>query len=209
MKRGLKMARRSNPTINTGRIQPATRVLILPFLLQTYEEVDYILDSMLPDFKRLFAEKGYELLEFSEIGFSRFYTQVPIKSMEDLSRLKMWTWEGEELADAILHDVGIENTIGTSLFAAKEALENGIVDAYFNTFYAQVVLQWYPYAKYMANFNFGYTPCAFLVKKDYYQSLPVELRYTLEQALGLIFRPLREIVRGDEEKAYQEGKRGY
>ena len=41
--------------VGLGRIQPAVRVVFLPFLLQSYEEADYVLDSMMPDFKRLFA----------------------------------------------------------------------------------------------------------------------------------------------------------
>ena len=64
-------------TVNgLGVIQPAMKVLMLPLLFRSYEEVDYILDSMFPRFRQLVEERGYMLLGFTELGFGRIFSRA-------------------------------------------------------------------------------------------------------------------------------------
>lgn len=195
--------------IGLGRVQPAVRVVVLPFLIRNYEEADYVLDSLSPDFQRLFVEKGYEFLGFTEVGFSYLYTQSPIHTTDDLGRLNMWTWEGDQLLEGILHDVGITHTFPSPLFQGKADLESGRVNAYYNTLYGQLVLGWYQHAKYLSSFTFGYCPCGWLIKKDVFENLPADLQTILKQASELIFQPIRDMIRTENYKA-REGliKRG-
>ena len=187
--------------VGLGMIRPEIRVLLLPFLLRNYAEIDYIIDSMFPEFRRMFEEKGYALLGFTEVGYPRIFTRKPIRSLEDLQERKIWTWAGEDLTEAIIRDLGIRQVVPMSLFKAKEALEKNIVDAYYSPCYAQIGLQWYQHATYMSSFRIGYTPAALVLDKRYYDNLPPDVQTILQQAVDFLLKPFREIIRKEEEMA--------
>ena len=189
-------------TINgMGLVNPEFRVLLLPFLIRNYAEEDFILDSMFPEFQQLAAEKGYALLGFTEVGFNRIFTREPLQSIQDLSRVKMWTWGGEDLVESVLKDVGFSNTVPLPLLEVKSALERGTVTAYYCPCYAQAGLQWYRNAGYMSDYTFGYSPGAVVIDIKYFQSLPADIQNTIRQAMDFILKPLRVVVRDEEEKA--------
>ena len=185
--------------VGLGMIQPAIRVLLLPFLLRNYAEVDYIIDSMFPAFQRMFAEAGYVLLGFTEMGHPRLFTQKPIRTLEDLRNNKVWTWAGEDLTELIIRDLGIRQVVPLTLFQAKDALEKGIVNAYYSTCYPQIALQWYQHTKYMSDFKIGYSPAALVMDKRFYDRLPPDIQTIIQQAVDFLLKPFREIIRKEEE----------
>lgn len=187
--------------VGLGAIEPAIRVLLMPFLLRNYEEVDYILDSMLPEFQRMYDRKGYVLMGFTEVGFPHVFSQKPLTSIDDFATVRMWSWEGEDLVQAVLGDLGFSRIFPSSLYDAKKRLEAGIVDAFYVPCYAQLGLQWYHHAAYMSDFTVGYTPAAFVMKKDYFTQLPPDVQYAIQQAFEFILKPLRNVIREEEEKA--------
>ena len=68
-------------------------VLQVPFLFQKYEEADAILKKMDSFFRKGFEENGYILLGWSEAGFVYLMSTVPISSVADLKKAKVWIWE--------------------------------------------------------------------------------------------------------------------
>src|SRR4030042_2544495 len=64
-------------------------VLQVPFLFQTYEEVDFILKKMDSFFKKGFEDNGYVLLGWSEGGFINLMSTLPISSVADLKKAKV------------------------------------------------------------------------------------------------------------------------
>jgi TRAP-type C4-dicarboxylate transport system substrate-binding protein len=82
-------------------------VFQIPFLFNTYDEVDYVLKKMDGFFKKGFADKGYILPSWSEGGFIRMMSTQPIASLDDLRKAKIWTWEDAPMAKAIFYEAGI------------------------------------------------------------------------------------------------------
>src|SRR5262245_6100207 len=50
-------------------IEPSIRVLELPMLFETQDEVDYVATKMWPYFQKKFEKKGFRLAERGEIGW--------------------------------------------------------------------------------------------------------------------------------------------
>lgn len=184
-----------------GMINPAVRIVLSPFLLRSYEEVDYITEELYPDFQRLFEEKGFLLLGFTEVGFPRLFTKKRVNTYEDFTNLRLWTWQGEDLAEAILKDWGVKQLFPLSLPDLITALEEDMVDAYYSPCYAQVAMGWYREANYMVDILIGYTPAVFVMEKKYFSRLPADVRYLIQQAMDFTLKPLKQIIRAEEEKA--------
>src|SRR5438477_2502677 len=55
-------------SIGLGLIQSEVRVLELPMLVQSYQELDYVRNALDGDLRRKFEEKGYVLLAWGDVG---------------------------------------------------------------------------------------------------------------------------------------------
>ena len=67
---------------------PETQILGLPFLFQSYEEIDYLLEKLHPHLQKLFEKRGFILVGWLEAGRHYWFSQIPIKTIEDFkSRL--------------------------------------------------------------------------------------------------------------------------
>jgi TRAP-type transport system periplasmic protein len=78
--------------VGLGDILPEVRVLDLPFLFETSEEVAYVYNAMNEYFMRAFEEKGYVLLGWVPVGWVHFFSVPKIESIEDLRLSRPWLW---------------------------------------------------------------------------------------------------------------------
>ena len=82
-------------------------VVQIPFLFDSYQEVDFIMSKLEPVFKKGFAEKGYELLGWTEGGFVRLFTIRPVVTLEGLQKSKVWTWTDAPMTNAIFDEADV------------------------------------------------------------------------------------------------------
>ncbi len=65
-------------------VVPELNVLLAPYLFDSVEEVDFVIDHYLtPAFSELFAAKEMELLQWAEVGWTHVYGLTPIVTPED------------------------------------------------------------------------------------------------------------------------------
>ncbi|MCX5868565.1 MAG: TRAP transporter substrate-binding protein DctP [Proteobacteria bacterium] len=186
-----------------GLIDPAFKILEIPFLLQNNEEVDFVVNKMKPIFTRMLEAKEFFLAGFLDVGFAYIFTKEPITSLDQLSKFKMWTWAGEPVAEAFLKRIGFVNLVPTPLTETLTALQTGMVNSFFVTLYAGVALQWHTQAKYISNFKLGYSPAAILIDKKFFDSLPPDFQKIIMDAWNQYLPELIRLIRIENEKAYK------
>jgi len=184
-----------------GIIQPAIRAVALPFLFRSFEEVDYVFKTMDGDFKRLFEEKGYSLLGFTEVGFVRVFSQDPIRNIEDISRMRMWSWEEWDLLEVIFQELGFTQLLKLPVQEVYSNLKANRIDSFCSTCYALLSVQWYQIAEYMSDFDLGYGMAGLVVKQDFFASVPKDVQYIIYQGTEFMTKPMTELIRRDEAKA--------
>src|SRR5215475_5610850 len=79
-------------SIGLAMIDESIRVLELPMLFESAEEVDYVADKMWPYFQKKFEKKGFKLNDRGEVGWIYFMSKKEVKSIDDLKGLKLWLW---------------------------------------------------------------------------------------------------------------------
>lgn len=127
--------------VGLGAIQPAARILDLPFLFNTVQEVDAVREGMFERFAGLFREKDFELLGWAEVGFVHFFSKQPIRSLDDLRQQKMWLWEGDPLASAYFKELGLK-PVPLALPDVLTGFQTGMINAAYASPYGASVLQW-------------------------------------------------------------------
>ena len=183
-----------------GEILPETRVLELPFLFRSSEEVDYVVGKLNDYFRKAFEEKGYILLGWADVGFVHIFTNVPAKDLGALKQVKMWTWEGDPLASATFKACGI-TPIPLSVTDVTTGLQTGMVNGVYSSPLAMVALQWFTKVKYMSTPPMTNATGAVLITKKMFDTLPEDLKSVLMDECKTFLRKLVETSRKDNEES--------
>ncbi|MBI3112461.1 MAG: TRAP transporter substrate-binding protein DctP [Ignavibacteriales bacterium] len=189
-----------------GEIAPMVRILDSPFLLRNYAEVDFLYQQFDKEFQKAFEEGGYVLLGWAEVGFVHVFTNAPIRKPDDLKGIKMWTWEGDPIAETSFKALGI-NPIPLSLDNVLTSLQTGLIDAFYTSPYAATVLQWYTRVKYMVDAPLADAAGAVLISKKYFDTIPTDLQEILVRNGRTYLSKLTRLSREDNKKSVEEMKK--
>jgi len=152
-------------------IFPEMDVLQVPFLFQTYEEVDAVLKKMDTSFRKGFEDNGYVLLGWSEAGFVYLMSTVPIASVADLKKEKVWIWEDSPMSKAIFGEAGVK-AIPLTVPDVLVGLQTGLVDVVYAPPTGAISFQWFTKIKYLTDVPLVYLAGGVVVKKEIFRQIP-------------------------------------
>jgi TRAP-type transport system periplasmic protein len=185
-----------------GPVVPDFRVMGIPFLFNSYEEVDYVRNGLLPYFEKAFAEKGMELVAMTEVGFVYSMSTRPLLTLDDLEKTKSWVPAGDPISASFLEQLGI-SPIPLEIPDVLTALQTGMVETVYNSLYGSIVLQWFTKAKNISDTPFGYAYGALLLDKKKFSRLPPEYAALIKTSADRHFSLLIEDTRKSNEEARQ------
>ncbi|MEM9303044.1 MAG: TRAP transporter substrate-binding protein [Pseudomonadota bacterium] len=77
-------------------VVPELSIILAPFLFDSRDEVDYVMDEYLADvFTDLFAAKGLHFVQWAEVGWTNIYSREPVLAPDDVSGLAFRTSPAE------------------------------------------------------------------------------------------------------------------
>lgn len=154
-----------------SEVIPDFRILSIPFLFNSYAEVDRVVAGLLPTFQKGFNENGMELLAMSEVGFVYSMSTRPIDSITKLRQSKCWAPENDPVSQAFLKTIGI-TPIPLTIPDVLSSLQTGLVDTVFNSLYGSIVMQWFTRTNYLTDVPFGYAYGGLIFSKSAFDKLP-------------------------------------
>ena len=175
-------------------------VIHIPFFLQNYEEVDYVLKKMGPYFKKGLEDNGYILLGWSEAGFTYLLSTVYVSSVDDLKKAKVWIWQESPMAKAIFHEAGVA-AIPLSLPDVLVGLQTGLVDVVYSPPTVAIALQWFTKVKYLVDVPLSYIGGGIVVRKDIFKKLPQSSQTIIFESLQRNLDQLKTITRRENQEA--------
>jgi len=156
-----------------SEIVPDFRVMGIPFLFRSYEEVDRVAAGLMPMFRKKFSAKGLELLATTEVGFIYTMSKAPVDGIASLKQRKAWAPENDPVSLVFLKNIGVTPVL-LSIPDVMSSLETGLIDTVFNSFYGAIVMQWFTKTKYITDIPFGYAYGALVLSKRAFGRLPPE-----------------------------------
>jgi TRAP-type C4-dicarboxylate transport system substrate-binding protein len=151
-----------------GDIDKDTRALEIPFTFQKKpEKALEQLNLMAPDFKASLAKKGFQALGFYEVGHVFLGTTKEVQNLEALKGIKIWVWEGDKIAEAMIESLGLVS-VPLSLPDVLSSLSSGIIQAAYAPPLGMSALQWHSKIKYVINYPVAYATGALVIaNKDW------------------------------------------
>jgi TRAP-type transport system periplasmic protein len=175
-------------------------VLQIPFLFQTYGEVDFVLAKMDSFFRKGLEDNGYVLLGWSEAGFSYIMSTAPMAGVADIRRAKVWSWGGSPMTKAIFDEAKV-TAIPLSIPDVLVGLQTGLVDVVYAPPTVAIALQWFTKVKCLTDVPLAYATGAVVMKRDVFKSLPPDAQNILLDSSRRLLGQLKEVTRNENRDA--------
>jgi len=153
-----------------GTIVPEVRVTEIPYVFWNSGEVDYVRSQLESSMTKQFADKGFVILGWMDLGFIYTFSKVPLTSLEVARKQKWWTMEGEPIGRAMFDALGI-SPISLSLSDVATALSTNLIDCASSTPFGAVAFRWYTRFKYMSAVPSTSILGATLISKDIWDKI--------------------------------------
>ena len=203
MLRKLKIGQIQGVALTSGGLSALFKemdVLQIPFLFQTYEEVDATLKKMDSFFRKGFEDNGYVFLGWSEAGFIYLMSTVPIASVSDLKKAKVWVWEESPMSKAIFDEAGVK-AIPLTIPDVLVGLQTGLVEVVYAPPTAAISLQWFTKVKYLTDVPLVYLAGGVVVKKDIFKQISQSSQNFISESFQQHLDQLKIITRNENRDA--------
>lgn len=185
--------------VGLAEIAPEVMALQLPMLIQSYEELDYVLARMAPKLEAILHAKGYTVLNWGDAGWVTFFAQRPVVTVDDLRKVKLFVWASSTGEVEVWKDAGI-TAVPLEATEIHPALATGLVNAFSTTPLAALSFQWFGSAKHMTGMKWAPLIGATVMRNDAWEKIPEELKPALRAAARSSGERLKKETRqlGDE-----------
>ncbi len=178
---------------------PEMAVVELPFLFNSWGEVDHIKTVMREDFEKLHEKYGYKLAAWNDQGFDQFYSsKLPLDRLENFKKAKFGSWYGE-VEEYFLKSINA-TPIPVGVAEAVPAIRQGVADSMIGPSFYIVATQMYSAVKHINPINVRYSPAVILISLDLWNNLDEKYRNRYLEQRPDIEKKIAVGLRGDNEK---------
>ncbi|MCK5883145.1 MAG: TRAP transporter substrate-binding protein DctP [Bacteriovoracaceae bacterium] len=148
-----------------GEINGDARVMEIPFTFMGDRQKAWnTLEKMDKFFSKGFEKKGFINLGMFEVGLIYLVSKNEIKSLEELKGVKIWAWEGDDVALSFIEYLNMI-PIPLALTDVLTSLSTGVIKSAYAPPVGILAMQWHTKTKYIVDFPVTYSMGAFLVDK--------------------------------------------
>lgn len=152
-----------------GIINPDSRVLDLPFIIEDESEVTGLHDKLFDHLNIGFLEKGFRLLALTEVGWGYIFSKKPINNNFP-DNIKIWSWSGDVLARDYFKLLKIQQ-VSLSVADVLTSLKTGMIDSFYSVPLSSIALQWNKEIEYILDLPFVHSSGAILISEDLFQKI--------------------------------------
>jgi len=159
-----------------GLLVPEVNVLRAPGVITTYAQLETVTRELLPDFDKIFDQKGFKLISWGEAGEYRYFSREPITHPNDIKRMRPWLWPQSPVMQETWRAVGA-TPVPLGLPEVFGALQTKMVDVVESTSLMYVALQWQSTGqKYVSQESNGMLMGAWVMNKQTFDELPPDIQ---------------------------------
>jgi TRAP-type transport system periplasmic protein len=178
-------------------IDRSVHALQIPLAYANYRELDCTIEQLSPQIEKQIAAKGFILLGWSDAGWAHFFTNSPVRTPDDMKKLKMFVWAGDDRYVELWKKAGF-NPVPLPSTEISTALQTGLVNAVTSTVQGVVLLQWYRQVTYMSDLKWAVMLGAIIVTRETWEKIPAAVRPAIREAARKACRRLSEFSRQSE-----------
>jgi TRAP-type C4-dicarboxylate transport system substrate-binding protein len=183
-----------------GEIEKGVAALQIPLMFDSYEELDYVRDRLAPTLEKRIEANGFVVLNWGDAGWVYFFSDKPMPRLDDLRKLKMFSWAGSNDELELWKANGF-HPVALAATDIQMGLKTGLIDVIPTTPLYALWNQCFTLAKYMTDIKWAPLVGATLVSKAVWDKIPEAQRGPMLQAARDSGQELRSGIRGMGDKA--------
>ena len=183
-----------------GHIYSPARIFEMPYLFRDAQEIDAVRAQFMPEIEAGFRKNDYELLGWMEVGFLRFFSKHPIRTLDDLKKSRIWLWQGDPVGIAFFNASGI-SPVPLPLTDVYTSLSTGLIDTTIAPPLGAIAFQWFTKTPYMSEIPLSNGIGGLLVSRAFFSKLPADLQALLQKTGKQTSARLITETRIDNEKS--------
>jgi TRAP-type C4-dicarboxylate transport system substrate-binding protein len=187
-------------SVGMSMIEQSIRVLELPMMFKSVEELDYVADKMWPYFQDKLAKKDFKLSERGEVGWLYFMTANKVDSLASLKAQKMWLWGDDVIVSALYKKMAF-NGIPLGVPEVDSALTSGKINGCYSSPVAAVALQWYSKVKYATSMPMSFAVGATVISMKAYNKMSAADKKEFDSISKATQKKLRKVIRKSNDDA--------
>ena len=193
-------------SVGMETIATEMNALSIPFLFESWEEVDYVRDRLGPRLKKSLEDKGFIVLTWGDAGWVHFFSVTPAPRPSDLQKLVLFTWGTDPRTEEMYKDAGFR-VMPLAATEILQSLQTGKIQAFPAPPIAALASQWFGAAKNMTPVKFAPVIGGAIISKAAWERIDPALRPLLlkeAEEVGLLYKPRIRKLEGDAIAAMQK-----
>lgn len=181
-------------------VYPDIQLYSFPFLFRSFAEVDYVRERMDPLLMAGLKKAGFISYGISEGGFAYLMSQLPLDSVEQLLKRKIWSPEGDQISLSAFHSIGV-SPVPLPLTDVLTGLQTGLIDTVGSSPSGAIALQWHTRIKYVADIPLIYLYGTLVIREQALKGISSGDQKILKEVMGERFRQINQQIRNDNLEA--------
>jgi len=203
-----KLQRRSLDAVGiTGaglpRLDGSVDVLNIPLLFESYEELDYVRSRIVPQLEQRLEKRGFKVLNWSDGGWAYFFTKAPVRTPDDLRKLRLWISSGAPEAEKLFKKFGIQ-VVPLPVTDMLTGLQTGLVEAIDVPPLFALLDRSYKLTGYMTDLQWAPVNGAVVISGRSWKKIPAEHHDALQKAIRGVARVVQSKIRQAGESSITE-----
>jgi TRAP-type transport system periplasmic protein len=160
------------------RWAPSVLVTRLPGLYRTREESRHVAARLRNVFEDEYRKSGFVYLGDSQIGPSMIFTRHPVKTFDELRRIKLWSLDNDETKRRLLTALGLD-LAAHSFARSRQVYDEGQVDGFLAPPTGALAFQWSTQARNLIDVTTDHIYACVVVTARAFDALSIEDQKTI------------------------------
>jgi TRAP-type C4-dicarboxylate transport system substrate-binding protein len=179
-----------------SKVCPDSLSFSLPVMFRNSEEAIWVREKMNDYFKKQAREKGFEVIAWTNQGFTYCFSKDKVVDMASLRNAKPWALEKDDLCTAFFKAASI-SAIPLTIGDVNTALQSGLIRTVFAPPAGMIVMQWHTRVNHRLDAGLFYSFGAVVITKDQWDKISGERQ---ELILKIFQKHILELNSGIEKQ---------